>query len=135
MRGYRARSDSARGTIASLVKPPNIDTEVDMNDFYCSFGRVREERLLETAKQHGVTLTGELQECEEGCPTAKKRRKPVAKTTKSRADWRGGRVFLVFCGPKSVRSMGGKEYMLLVKDDLSRFSAVYLMRSKSEVSK
>ena len=31
--------------------------------------------------------------------------------------------------------MGGKEYMLLVKDDFSRLSAVYFMLSKSEVSK
>ena len=46
---------------------------------------------------------------------AKGRKKPIAKTTKSRADKRGGRVFLDVCGPKSVRSIGGKEYMILVK--------------------
>ena len=70
---------------------------------------------------------------------AKGRKKPIAKTTKSRADEPGGRFFLDVCGPKSVRSIGGKEYMLLVKDDFSRFSAVYFMRSfmrsKNEVSK
>ena len=75
-----------------------------------------EELLLETAKQRGVTLTGELQECE-GCSMAKGRRKPIDKTTKNRPDKRGGRVFLDVYGPKCVRSMGGKEYMLLVKDD------------------
>ena len=32
MRGYRARSDSACATIAPAVKPPNIDTEVDINE-------------------------------------------------------------------------------------------------------
>ena len=41
---------------------------------------------------------------------AKGRKKPIAKTTKSRADKRGGRVFLDVCGPKSVRSIGEKEY-------------------------
>ena len=66
---------------------------------------------------------------------AKGRKKLTAKTTESRADKRGGRVFLDVCGPKSVQSIGRKEYMLLVKDDFSRFSAVYFMRSKSEVSK
>ena len=70
---------------------------------------------------------------------AKGRKKPIAKTTKSRADKPGGRFFLDVCGPKSVRSIGGKEYMLLVKDDFSRFSAVYFMRSfmrsKNGVSK
>ena len=134
MRGYRARSDSACAIIVLGVKPPNIDTEVDINEFHCSFGHVHKELLLETAKQRGVTLTGELHE-RKGCSMAKGRKKPIAKTTKSRADKCGGRVFLDVCGPKSVRSIGGKEYMLLVKDDFSRFSAVDFMRSKSEVSK
>ena len=107
MRGYRARSDSACATIVPGVKPPNIDTEVDINEFHCSFGHVHKELLLETAKQRGVTLTGELHECK-GCSMAKGRKKPIAKTTKSRADKRGGRVFLDVCGPKSVRSIGGK---------------------------
>ena len=128
MRGYRARSDSACATIVTggVKKNPNIDTEVDINEFHCSFGHVHKELLLETAKQRGVTLTGELHECK-GCSMAMGRKKPVAKTTKSR--------FLDVCGPKSVRSIGGKEYMLLVKDKFSRFSAVYFMTSKSEVSK
>ena len=134
MRGYCARSDSACAKIAPAVKPPNIDTEVDINEFHCSYGHVHKELLLETAKQRGVTLTGELHECE-GCSITKGRKKPISKTAKSRADKRGGRVFLGVCGPKSVRSMGGKEYILLVKDDVSRLSVMYFMRSKSEVSK
>ena len=69
---------------------------------------------METAKQRGVTLTGELHECK-GCLMAKGREKPIAKTTKSRADKHGGRVFLDVCGPKSVRSIGGKEDMFSVK--------------------
>ena len=110
-REYRARSDSACATIVPGVKPPNIDTEVDNDEFHYSFGHVHKELLLETAKQRGVTLTGELHECK-GCSMAKVRKKPIAKTTKSRADKCGGRVFLDVCGPKSVRSIGGKEYLV-----------------------
>ena len=84
-----------------------IDTEVDINEFLCSFGLVRKDLLLETTKQRGVTLTGELPEYE-GCSMAKGRRKPIAKTTKRRADKCASRVFLDVCQPKSVRSMGGK---------------------------
>ena len=92
--------------------------------------------LLETAKQRGVALTGDLHECEGCSMMVKGRKKPIAKTTKSRADKRGGHVFLDVCGQKSVQSMGGKEYIFFkVKDCLSRFFAVYFMRSKSEVSK
>ena len=36
MLGYSARSDSACATIAPVVKAPNIDTEVDINEFHCS---------------------------------------------------------------------------------------------------
>ena len=50
---------------------------------------------------------------------AKGRRKPMAKTTKNRADKCGGRFFLDVYGPKSIRSIVGKEYMLLVKDIFS----------------
>ena len=118
MQGYRTRSDSACATIAPAVKPPNMDTEVDINEFHCYFGHGHKELLLETAKQRGITLTGDLQEGE-GCSMAKGRRKPTAKTTKNRADKCGGRFFLDVYGPKSIRSMVGKEYMLLVKDDFS----------------
>ena len=134
MRGYCARSDSACATFVPGVKPPNIDTEVDINEYHRSFGHVHKELLLETAKQRGVTLTVELHEYK-GCSIAKGRKKPIANTTKNRADKRGGRVFLDVCGPKSVRSIGGEEHMLLVKDGFSKFSAVYFMRSNSEVSK
>ena len=120
MRGYRARSEGACAAIVPAVKPPNIDTEVAINEFHCSFGHVHKELLLETAKKRGVTLTGELHECK-GCSMAKGRMKPIAKTSKSRADKRGGRVFLDVCGRKSVRPIGGKEYMLLVKDDFLGF--------------
>ena len=85
MRACRARSDSACAAIAPTVKTPNIGIEVNINEFHYSFGHVHKELLLETTKQRGVTLTGALQECE-GCSMAKRRRKPIAKTTKSRAD-------------------------------------------------
>ena len=63
MREYYARSESACATIHPAVKPPNIDTKVDINEFHCSFGHAHKELLLETAKQRGVALTGELHEC------------------------------------------------------------------------
>ena len=40
MRGYRTLSDSACATVVPAVKPPNIDTEADINEFHCSFGHV-----------------------------------------------------------------------------------------------
>ena len=39
-------------------------------------------------------------------------------TTGTRAVKPGGRVFLGICGEKSVQSIGGKKYMLMIRDDL-----------------
>ena len=71
---------------------------------------------------------------------AKGHGKPIAKTTKRRTDKRGGGVFLDVCGPKSVRLMGGKTYVLLIKYDFSRCSTMclrlienYLQRSTFSV--
>ena len=94
------RRDSACETIAPGVKPPNIDAEVDINEFHCSFGHIYKRLLLETTKERSVTLTGELRECQ-GCSMAKGRRKPITKTTKSCTAKQGGRVFLDVCGPNS----------------------------------
>ena len=56
---------SFRGTIGPGVKPPNLNTDVDMNDFHCSFGHVHEGLLREMAKQRNINLTGmEPRDCE-----------------------------------------------------------------------
>ena len=34
-----------------------------------------------------------------------------------------------------MQSIGGKKYMLMTRDDFTRFNAVYLMRSKDEISR
>ena len=47
---------------------------------------------------------------------SREHRKLITKTTKCRADKRGGRVFLDVFRPRSVRSMGGREHMILVKN-------------------
>ena len=47
----------------------------------------------------------------------------------------GGRAFRDVCGEKSVQSIGGKKYMLMVRDEFTRFNAVYFIHSKDEVSK
>ena len=34
-----------------------------------------------------------------------------------------------------MQSIGGKKYVLMIRDDFTRFNAVYFMRSKDEVSR
>ena len=137
LRGYRmTRNDDKafRATIAPGVKPPNFNMDLDINDFHCSFGHVHEGVLCETVKQRNVNLTGTLREWE-GCSIAKGRVKSTPTTTRTRAVKPGRRVFLDVCGEKSVQSIGGKKYMLMIRDDFTRFNAVYFMPSKDEVSR
>ena len=116
-----------------LQSPPNFNMDVDTNDFHCSFGHAHEGLLRETAKQRNVNLTATLRECQ-GCSIAKGHAKQIATTTGTRAVKPGGRVFLDVCGGKSVQSIGGKKYILMIRDDFTSFNAVYFMRSKDEVS-
>ena len=137
LRGYcMTRNDDKafRATIAPGVKPPNFNMDVDINDFNCSFGHVHEGLLRETAKQQNVNLTGTLRECQ-GCSIAKGRATPIATTTGTRAVKPGGRVFLGVCGEKSVQSIGGKKYKLMIRDDFTGFNTVNFMRRKDEVSR
>ena len=66
---------------------------------------------------------------------AKGRAKPIPTTTRTRAVESAGRVFLDVCGEKNVQSVGGKKYLLMIRDDFIRFNAVYFTRSKYEVSR
>ncbi|CAM9984420.1 unnamed protein product, partial [Ascophyllum nodosum] len=66
----------------------------------------------------GVVLEGSLRECER-CSVAKGLGKPIGRTTSTRADKVFGRLFVDICGAKSVESIGGKRYMLLICDDFS----------------
>ena len=92
---------------------------------------MRDKLLCSTAKQLGVVLEGSLRECE-GCSVAKGLGRPVGRTMSTRADNVFGRLFIDICGEKSIESIGGKRYMLLICDGFSRFMWTYFMRQKSE---
>ena len=79
----------------------------------------------------GVKLQGQLVPCQ-GCSEAKGIRKPVKPFTYTRATKPAERCFVDLSGPKSVKSMGGKEYMMIVRDDYSRFTRVFFLRTKGE---
>ena len=57
-------------------------------------------------------------------------RKPVKSFTYTREAKPAERYFVDLSEPKSVKSTGGKEYMVVVGDDLSRFTRVFFLRTK-----
>ena len=108
------------------------ETAVDINVFHCVHGHSNELLLRETVKSLGVELLGTLRPCT-GCSMANGHRKPIG-STKSRASYKLGRVFVDLSGPKRTPSLLGKRYIMLVKDDFSRCAWVYFLKHKSEAA-
>ena len=124
--------DTACAVIApGKAKAPNPPT--DINILNCTFGHAHEGLLKKTATQQGIAYSGELHECR-GCSMAKGLRKPIARSTHTRADKRLQRVFVDLSGPMAVKSIGGKPYTLIVRDDCTRFNRVYFLRHKSDAA-
>ena len=104
---------------------------MDIYTAYASHGHVHEKLIRSTAKQLGVVLEGTLRVCE-GCSDAKGLGKPISRTTSTTTDKVFGRLFVEICGEKSVASIGRKRYMVLICDELSRFTWTHFMRKKSD---
>ena len=64
----------------------------------------------------------------------KGRRKPVASTTLSRSIRRLQRVFVDLSGPRTMASSEGALYIMIVKDDFSRYAWTYHLRQKSDAA-
>ena len=94
---------------------------------------MHEGLLRKTAKQIGVKLQKQLVPCQ-GCSEAKSTRKPVKPFTYPRACKPAEWCFVELSEPKSVWSQGGKEYMMIVRDDFSRFTRSFFLRTKDETA-
>ena len=63
---------------------------------------------------------------------AKELRKPIDRSTHTRADKRLQRGFIDLSGKMTVPNIGGKWYTLIVRDDCTRFTRVYFLGKKSD---
>ena len=103
-------------------------TAADINGFHCFHCHMHEDLLRKTAKQVGVKLQGQLVPCQR-YSEAKGIRRPV-KSTYTRAAKPAEWCFVDLSGSKSVQSPGGKECMMIVRDDFSQFTRVFSLRTK-----
>ena len=69
-----------------------------------------------------------------GCSMAKGLRKLISRSTHVRADKEFRRVHDDLSRPKRVLSKGENRYLMIVRDDFSRFMWVYFMRLKSDAA-
>ena len=128
----RSSEENVHAVIApgARLTPP----AADINEFHCSQGHMHEDLLCKTAKQIGVKLSGEVVPCQ-GCSEVKGIRKPIKPFTYTRATKPAERCFVDLSGTKSViKSMGGKEYVMIVRDDYSQFTRVFFLRTKDETA-
>ncbi|CAN0536036.1 unnamed protein product [Laminaria digitata] len=108
-------------------------TDVDVNAYHRSTAHTHHRLLLRSAEQQGVKLKkgSKLLPCV-GCSMAKGISAPVNKVTECRSDKKLGRVFVDLSGKKAVKSKGGNQYAMIFRDDKTRLSWAYFLRSKAE---
>ena len=123
----RSSEENVHAVTAPGARP--TPSAADVNEFHCFYGHMHEDLLRKTAKQIGVKLQGQPMPCQR-CSEAKGIRKPVKPFTYTRATKPAKRCFVDLSEPKSVEPMGGKEYIMIVIDDFSRFTRVFFLRTK-----
>ena len=138
-RQYRYRLEAKGGVVdtdCAVTAPGQAKasiTPTDTNTFHCTYGHTHKVLLKKTAKQQGVNLNGEFHECRR-CSMAKGLRKPIARSTHTRADKKLQCVFVDLCGKMIVSSIGGKWYTLTVRDDCTRFTRGYFLGKKPDAA-
>ena len=125
--------ETANATIAPGPIPQNHDTPTDINGFHVAHAHTHEGALRRTAKQMGITLVGKMHECK-GCSLAKGIRMTIPSKTSNRAVERLSRVFVDLGGKKYVKSIGGKKYPMIIRDDYSRYTWMYFISYKSDAA-
>ena len=118
--------ETANATIAPGVTPTAQADLVNINDFHVAHAHAHEGALRKTAKQMGVTLVGQLHECK-GCSLAKGIWMSIPSKTSNRSVKRLVRVFVDLGGKKHVKSAGGKKYPIIIRDDYSRYTWMYVI--------
>ncbi|CAN0224881.1 unnamed protein product, partial [Scytosiphon promiscuus] len=131
---YGVRVDSASEEACATIAPGlTPTTNVDINAYHRSTSHAHSRLLVHSAKQQGVTFEkgSVLKPCI-GCSTAKGFRAPVKNSTECRSDEKLGRVFVDLSGMKPVKSHRGNMYSMLFRDDQTRMTWEYYLRSNDE---
>ena len=128
----RSSEEKAHAVIAQRATP-TPSTAAEFNHFHCSHGHMHEGLLRETAKHIRVKVQGQLASCQ-ASSKVEGIRKPVKPVPNTRVGKPAERCFVGLAGTKSVQSLGGKEYIILVKCVFSRFTRVFFLRTKDETA-
>ena len=104
---------------------------IDINEAHDKMGHISYEQIKRTLRLQGYDVRGEIKVCE-ACKLAKARRKNVSKTTHTKAEEPGHRMFIDISGPFTP-SIGGAKFWLQIVDDYSKMGFCFFMKSKTEI--
>ena len=133
-----ARTHSSKEEIALKVtededKSKKPSAYWNINRMHLVFNHAGEEALRRTAKAYNWTLTGKLEPCEH-CKIANAKQKDVPKTTETRSEKPGERVFLDI-SYAAQKTMGGSKFWLLMVDDATGMAWSRMLKKKSDTTK
>ena len=112
-----------------------IDDNVLWHHRYGHLGYDNLKLLCSKSMVNGMTLNTQEQivrECE-GCAVGKQNRQPFPKKSTHHSTEPLELIHSDVCGPMNIASVGGSRYFVTFIDDYSRYTAVYMMKNKSEV--
>lgn len=105
----------------------------DINRMHRVFNHASEEVLRATAKDNGWQVTGTFETCRD-CHESNAKQKGVAKSTETKSDKPGERLFMDFTSIKS-KSLGGGKFWLVVVDDATNLTWSYFLKKKNKLAK
>lgn len=109
-----------------------------IHDWHRIFGH-RDPNAIKTMNKNGMIDGIKIFDCGkeiqcETCMEAKTTRLPFPKKAIKRANKVLELIHTDVCGPMQTESFGKKRYLLTIIDDYSRYTIIYFIRNKSEVS-
>lgn len=135
-KGYRPGSGSKVDNARALLSVGDAEAPTgpaDINEYHYAHGHSDEVMLKSTASQQGIQLSGKMRECL-GCSMAMMLERPMASPASTRAAEKLERVFLGVSGKMSVPGLGGRRYILVVRDDCTLWTRVYFLRDMSDAT-
>ena len=123
--GEGTNSDSKSGASKAKTIYWNI------NRFHKVFGHASEDAMKATAKQYGWKLTGTFEACED-CQMSNAQQKKISKTTETKSEIPGERIFADMSSVSEHASLGGAKVWLAVVDDATGYLWSRLLHKKSD---
>jgi hypothetical protein len=108
-----------------------VGHSIDINKFHSIFNHASPSTCKHTAETYGVKLVGEFKPCI-ACKVANARKTDVPKSTATKANSNGERMFFDISGV-AKKSYGGRKFWAMLLDDHSNITHSIFVKKKSDI--